>query len=67
MIGGVQVKGGTNVSNVVEFAKNALETGEHRAVVWTGYGGGVGKTISSVEILKRDITLHQVTRLCYKT
>lgn len=53
--------------NVIEFAKKALQSGEHRTIVWTGYGGGVGKTISCAEILKRDFTLHQVTRLCYKT
>lgn len=61
------MKGGTAVSNVIEFAKKALESGEHRTIVWTGYGGGVGKTISCAEILKRDFTLYQVTRLCYKT
>lgn len=62
-----QVKGGTAVPNVIEFAKKALQSGEHRTIVWTGYGGGVGKTISCAEVLKRDFTLHQVTRLCYKT
>lgn len=64
---GWQVKGGTAVPNVIEFAKKALQSGEHRTIVWTGYGGGAGKTISCAEILKRDFTLHQVTRLCYKT
>ncbi|XP_031638635.1 ribonuclease P protein subunit p25-like protein [Contarinia nasturtii] len=63
----MHVKGGTTVSNVIEFANKALQSGEHRSIVWTGYGGGVGKTISCAEILKRDFTLHQVTRLCYKT
>ncbi|XP_055317953.1 ribonuclease P protein subunit p25-like protein isoform X2 [Sitodiplosis mosellana] len=63
----MHVKGGTAVPNVIEFAKKALQSGEHRTIVWTGYGGGVGKTISCAEILKRDFTLHQVTRLCYKT
>lgn len=62
-----QVKGGTAVSNVIEFANKALRSGEHRTIVWTGYGGGVGKTISCAEILKRSFSLHQVTRLCYKT
>lgn len=61
------MKGGTAVANVIDFAKKALQSGEHRTIVWTGYGGGVGKTISCAEILKRDFTLHQVTRLCYKT
>lgn len=53
--------------NVIEFAKKALHSGEHRSIVWTGYGGGVGKTISCAEILKRDFTLYQVTRICHKT
>lgn len=61
------MKGGTAVANVIDFAKKALQSGEHRTIVWTGYGGGAGKTISCAEILKRDFTLHQVTRLCYKT
>lgn len=63
----MHVKGGTTVSNVTEFAKKALQSKEHRCIVWTGYGGGVGKTISCAEILKRDFPLHQVTRLGYKT
>lgn len=64
----MHVKGGTAVPNVTEFAKKALQSGEHQSIVWTGYGGGVGKTISCAEILKRDFPLlHQVTRLCFKT
>lgn len=64
----LQVKGGTKVSNVVTHARNALQSGEHRVVVWSGCGpGGVGKTISCAEIMKRDLlNLHQVTRLCYQ-
>lgn len=65
--GNIQVKGGTAVPNVIEFATKALQSGEHRTIVWTGYGGGVGKTISCAEIMKRNFPLHQVTRLCYKT
>lgn len=63
----MHVKGGTAVPNVTEFAKKALKSGEHRTLVWTGYGGGVGKTISCAEILKRDFPLHQITRMCFKT
>lgn len=62
----MHVKGGTTVPNVTEFAKKALQSGEHRNIVWTGYGGGVGKAISCAEILKRDFQLHQITRLCFK-
>ncbi|KAG4077065.1 hypothetical protein HA402_016052 [Bradysia odoriphaga] len=64
----MHVKGGTKVSNVVDFAKKAFDSKEHRSVVWSGSGGGVTKTISCAEIMKRDSEseLHQITRLCYR-
>lgn len=62
----MHVKGGTKVHNVLEFAEKALNTNEHRAVVWSGSGGGVPKTISCAEIMKRKFELHQVTRLNYQ-
>jgi len=60
-----KVKGGTKVSNVIEFAQEALNKGEHRCVVWSGSGGGVVKTISCAEVLKRSHPLYQVTRMAY--
>jgi ribonuclease P/MRP protein subunit RPP25 len=62
----MHVKGGTKVSNVVDYAQNALKSGEQRSIVWSGSGGGVQKTISCAEIMKRDFNLHQVTRLAYQ-
>uniref|UniRef100_A0A2M3ZAU6 DNA/RNA-binding protein Alba-like domain-containing protein n=1 Tax=Anopheles braziliensis TaxID=58242 RepID=A0A2M3ZAU6_9DIPT len=62
----MHVKGGSTVSNLTEYAKKALTDGSHRSVVWSGSDGGVGKTISCAEILKRDFELHQVTRICYR-
>lgn len=62
----MHVKGGTKVSNVVEFAEKAFESGEYRSVVWSGSGGGVPKTISCSEIMKRNYELHQITRLAYQ-
>uniref|UniRef100_A0AAG5D6A7 DNA/RNA-binding protein Alba-like domain-containing protein n=1 Tax=Anopheles atroparvus TaxID=41427 RepID=A0AAG5D6A7_ANOAO len=62
----MQVKGGTHVPNVVEYAKKAFDDGTYRAVVWTGADGGVGKTVSCAEIMKRHFELHQVTRVCYR-
>nr|XP_017106825.2 ribonuclease P protein subunit p25-like protein isoform X2 [Drosophila bipectinata] len=61
----MHVKGGTDVSNVIGFAQAALNKGEHRIVVWSGSGGGVGKTISCAEVLKRSHPLFQVTRMAY--
>lgn len=62
----MHVKGGTKVSNVVEFAEKAFNNGEYRSVVWSGSGGGVPKTISCAEIMKRNYDVHQVTRLAYQ-
>lgn len=60
-----QVNGGTKVNNVITFAKKALDNGEHKSIVWSGNGGGVVKTISCAEILKRSYPLYQVTRMRY--
>ncbi|KAG5678533.1 hypothetical protein PVAND_008200 [Polypedilum vanderplanki] len=62
----MHVKGGTKVSNVVEYAQNVLRSGEYTSIVWSGSGGGVPKTISCVEIMKRNFNLNQVTRLSYQ-
>ncbi|XP_052872039.1 ribonuclease P protein subunit p25-like protein [Anopheles cruzii] len=62
----MHVKGGSSVKNLTEHAKQALTDGSYRSVVWSGSDGGVGKTISCAEILKRDFELHQVTRICYR-
>ncbi|XP_016991451.1 ribonuclease P protein subunit p25-like protein isoform X2 [Drosophila rhopaloa] len=61
----MHVKGGTKISNVIEFAQAALNKGEHRCVVWSGSGGGVVKTISCAEVLKRSHPVYQVTRMAY--
>ncbi|XP_017024616.1 ribonuclease P protein subunit p25-like protein [Drosophila kikkawai] len=61
----MHVKGGTKVSNVIDFAQAALNKNEHRCVVWSGSGGGVVKTISCAEVLKRSHPLYQVTRMAY--
>ncbi|XP_065369606.1 ribonuclease P protein subunit p25-like protein [Calliphora vicina] len=63
----MHVNGGTKVNNVLTYAKNALDKGEHKNIVWSGNGGGVVKTISCAEILKRTYPLYQVTRMCYTT
>lgn len=63
----MHVKGGTKVTNVIEYAQKALKAGEYKSVVWSGCGGGVPKTISCAEIMKRDMKeLNQVTRLAYQ-
>ncbi|XP_023168216.2 ribonuclease P protein subunit p25-like protein [Drosophila hydei] len=61
----MHVKGGTKVSNVIGYAQSALDKGEYRSLVWSGSGGGVVKTISCAEVLKRSHPLYQVTRMAY--
>ncbi|XP_037955066.1 ribonuclease P protein subunit p25-like protein [Teleopsis dalmanni] len=62
----MHVNGGTKVNNVITYAKNALDKGEYRTIVWSGHGGGVVKTVSCAEIIKRTHPLYQVTRMDYK-
>lgn len=64
--GNQQVKGGTKVGNVVEYAEKAFNSGEYRSVVWSATGGGITKCISCAEIMKRNFKLHQVTKLNYQ-
>lgn len=62
----MHVKGGTKVTNVIEYAQKAFKSGE-KSVVWSGCGGGVPKTISCAEIMKRNCKeLNQITRLAYQ-
>ncbi|EDS34187.1 conserved hypothetical protein [Culex quinquefasciatus] len=62
----MHVKGGSRIFGLIDYAKKELELGQYRAMVWSGTGGGVGKTISCAEIMKKDYELHQVTRICYR-
>jgi ribonucleases P/MRP protein subunit RPP25 len=62
----MHVKGGTKVPNVVEFAEKAFKSGEYKNLVWSGSGGGVPKTISCAEIMKRNFKLNQVTQIAYQ-
>lgn len=59
------MKGSARVDNVVNSVKRALDAKEYRAVVWSGHGGGINKTISCAEKLKRSYDLYQVTRMRY--
>lgn len=61
------MRGGTKMKNVLTHALN--EFPEVSGVVWTGYGPAVGKTVSCAEIMKRELnnSLHQITKICYRT
>lgn len=41
----MHVKGGTKVSNVVDYARKALDSNEYRQVVWSGSGGNINRTL----------------------
>ena len=59
------MKGGTSVTNFVPYAMKEFENKTHTSVVWSGFGGGVVKTISCAEIMKRQLDLHQNTKLSF--
>lgn len=62
----LQVNGGTKLTGVVDYAVKAVKSGEYRNVLWTGSGGGgISKTVSCAEIMKRDFEMHQITRIKY--
>ncbi|XP_059620466.1 ribonuclease P protein subunit p25 [Phlebotomus argentipes] len=57
------VKSGTKVENMLKFARKALQSGEHRRIVWTGSGQAITRTISCAESLRREFQVHQVTEV----
>lgn len=59
-----QVKAGTKISNVLAHARKVIASGETRALLWSGYGNGVVKTISCAETMKREQTLNQLIKVC---
>ncbi|XP_069683708.1 ribonuclease P protein subunit p25-like protein isoform X2 [Periplaneta americana] len=51
--------------NMLGYAMKAFK--EERAIVWSGSGAAMGKTISCVEIMKRRFKqVHQLTKICYR-
>lgn len=71
----MRVKEGSKIRNLLRFATTRMQ-GERRdsngtslrQVVFTGSGRGLTKTITCVEIMKREVEgLHQVSKLYYKT
>ncbi|CAL8359424.1 unnamed protein product [Lota lota] len=70
----MRVKEGSKIRNLLRFAAARMQgqgqggVGGLRQVVFTGSGRSLTKTITCVEILKRQVGgLHQVSKLCNKT
>lgn len=69
----MRVKEGSKIHNLLQFATARMKVGDGnktsmRQMVFNGSGGGVTKTITCVEILKRQVEgLHQLSKLYYKT
>lgn len=60
----MQVHGGSKIRNLLDVAlKGFVDQG---AVVWTGSGAAISKTISCAEILKRKHKAHQITKISYR-
>lgn len=63
----MQVRGGSKMSNLLNHVTGILEDKTATAVVWSGVGAAISKTISCAEIIKRQFSIqHQVTKLLYQ-
>ncbi|XP_001518454.1 ribonuclease P protein subunit p25-like protein [Ornithorhynchus anatinus] len=63
----MRVKDGSKIRNLMGYALGRLEAGGARAVLFSGSGRAVGKTVTCVEIAKRRVRgLHQLTRLLFR-
>eukprot|EP00116_Pleurobrachia_bachei_P017910 sb/3478172/ len=49
----------------VHFAKKQLKS--NRAVTISGIGGGIGKAVSTAELLKKEMQLHQTNTVSFVT
>ncbi|XP_044583768.1 ribonuclease P protein subunit p25-like protein [Cotesia glomerata] len=60
----MQVNSGTKIRNVLKYALKYFD--EDNCVLWTGAGKGIEKTVTCVEIFKREKTgLHQINKIRY--
>ncbi|XP_057321230.1 ribonuclease P protein subunit p25-like protein [Microplitis mediator] len=60
----MQVNAGTKLRNVLKYAIKHFD--EFNSVLWTGTGKGIEKTVTCVEIFKRQKTgLHQINKIRY--
>ncbi|XP_066258166.1 ribonuclease P protein subunit p25-like protein [Euwallacea similis] len=61
----MQVRGGSKIRNLLDYALKNFE--QSKVVVWSGSGPSVGKSITCVEIMKREYKqqLHQINKICY--
>ncbi|KAK7794690.1 hypothetical protein R5R35_008021 [Gryllus longicercus] len=61
----MQVSGGSKMRNLLGYAMNAFQ--DQKAIVWSGSGPAVSKTISCAEIVKRRYKhVHQINKICYR-
>ncbi|XP_066157276.1 ribonuclease P protein subunit p25-like protein [Euwallacea fornicatus] len=61
----MQVRGGSKIRNLLDHAFKNFE--QSKVVVWSGSGPSIGKSITCVEIMKREYKqqLHQINKICY--
>ena len=60
----IKVRPSSKMTSHIEYSKKSFE--EQKIQIWTGMGPAISKTISCVEIMKREIpTLHQITKITY--
>ncbi|XP_038598691.1 ribonuclease P protein subunit p25-like protein [Tachyglossus aculeatus] len=63
----MRVKDGSKIRNLMGYALGRLEAEAARAVLFSGSGKAVSKTVTCVEIVKRRVRgLHQLTRLLFR-
>ncbi|XP_022090862.1 ribonuclease P protein subunit p25-like protein [Acanthaster planci] len=63
----MRVKNGSKVRNLLGFAFKKIKDESTRHIIFAGSGPAISKTITCVEIVKRNMkTLHQVTKIYHK-
>lgn len=63
----MHVNCGSKMRNLLGYAINEFNSDTYKAIVWSGSGNAVSKTISCAEIIKRRYKeIYQINKICYR-
>ncbi|XP_054767378.2 ribonuclease P protein subunit p25-like protein [Lytechinus pictus] len=63
----MKIRSGTKIKNIIQFATKKMQEDDTRRIIFTGKGQAVTKTVTCVEILKREVkNLHQINKSYFR-
>ncbi|XP_030845921.1 ribonuclease P protein subunit p25-like protein [Strongylocentrotus purpuratus] len=63
----MKVRNGSKIRNLLQFATKKMEEDGNRSIIFTGTGMAITKTVTCVEIMKREMkNLHQINKAYFR-